>query len=193
MNRRTALIITGLALALGAVLLLRAPFVWPGYHTGYQPAQPIAFSHRLHSGQMQIPCEYCHSSADSGPEAGIPSADTCLTCHAQVKAVSGSDQPSAEIAKLDAAMADGSPIQWVRVYRLPDHVRFDHSRHVLTGVTCQSCHGPVETMEEVRQHGNLSMGWCINCHRDWERDPPSTYHPLQGAAGPSNDCSACHH
>lgn len=193
MNKSTAWISILVALGLGAIFVWqRATVTWPNYHTGYEPIQPINYSHRLHAGQLQIPCEYCHSSADQSQHAGIPALGVCMNCHTTITSVADAVTPSIEIAKLRAAVETGTPIQWVKVYRLPDFVRFDHSRHVNAGVACQTCHGPVETMERVRQVPDLSMGWCVSCHRD-----PAAF----GVAGyanspmklPSIDCSACHH
>ena len=187
----------------------------PGNQQDYEPPQPIAFSHRLHAGEMQIACLYCHSGAERSRHAGIPAASTCMNCHKFVTAPLGSlraeddlakkenrrPQPivSPEIQKIyDALALNGEmardpqktpqPIEWTRVYRLPDFAYFNHSAHVNTGVACQQCHGPVETMERVRQVPDLTMGWCVNCHRNAN---------VSGIAGKpvraSIDCSTCHY
>jgi hypothetical protein len=164
----------------------------PGNQQGYEPAQPIAFSHRLHAGELQVSCLYCHSSAETSRHAGIPAASTCMNCHKFIAAPLGAlraedelakkenrrPRPilSPEIQKIYDAMALNNqmapdpqktpqPIAWTRIYRLPDFVYFNHSAHVSAGVACQQCHGPVETMDRVRQVPDLSMSWCVNCHR----------------------------
>ncbi len=132
---------------------------------GYAPRQPIAYSHATHAGGSQIDCTYCHFQAERGRYAGIPPAQICMNCHAQVL------QDNAEVQKVKAAVDAGEPIEWVRVHRLPDHAFFDHSAHVVTGgIECQQCHGPVESMGLVRQEEPLTMGWCVQCHRDNQPD-----------------------
>lgn len=162
--------------------------VWGGYKTvdatvhlgrqqGYQPTQPIRFSHKLHAGTHKIDCQYCHQTAYKGKASNIPSLNTCMNCHKNVS--KGPVYGTEEIAKIyDAVGWDVStktfskpskPIEWVRIHNLPDHVYFNHSQHVNAGkVQCQTCHGPIETMDEVYQYAPLSMGWCINCHRNTE-------------------------
>lgn len=207
MTRHSALITIFVALVLGGISIWQgATATWPNYHTGYEPIQPIAYSHRLHAGQLQIPCEYCHFAADESRHAGIPPVGeigrdghsptgVCMSCHTTITAVAGSNTPSPEIAKLRQAVESGQPIRWLKVHNLPDFVRFDHSRHVNGGVSCQACHGPVETMERVRQVPDLSMGWCVSCHRDPAKFGVTQIPSRPGAAItlPSTDCSACHH
>ncbi len=135
------------------------------------PAQPIPFSHRLHAGQYRMGCTLCHAYAARGPVAGIPPTYRCYGCHKFV----GTDKPA--VQKVDAAFLAGQPLVWNRVYRLPDHVFFTHERHVAAGVSCQTCHGPVETVDVVAQVAPLTMGWCIDCHR--QRNAPT-------------DCLTCH-
>lgn len=195
----------------------------PGNDQGYEPVQPIAFSHRLHAGELAIDCQYCHYPASSGPVAGIPPASVCMNCHEAVTAGSAAQQAeralalaegreprpviSAELRKLYDALgldedrkpvpgAVPEPIRWVRVHNLPHFVAFDHSIHVARGIDCQACHGPVETMERVRQVPTLSMGWCIDCHRANQRDgfgaiDPALGHPRH-PFHVSTDCSVCH-
>jgi cytochrome c2 len=168
-----------------AILIL---IVWGGYITvdatvhlgrqqGYQPDQPIRFSHALHAGTHKIDCQYCHSTAYKGKASNIPSLNTCMNCHKQVS--KGPKYGTEEIAKIyDAVGWDpasktyskpAKPVEWVRIHNLPDHVYFNHAQHVNAGkVQCQTCHGPIETMEQVSQYAPLSMGWCINCHRNTE-------------------------
>jgi mono/diheme cytochrome c family protein len=148
-----------------------------GRQKGYQPTQPIRFSHQLHAGKNKINCQYCHTSAGKGKTSGIPSLNTCMNCHKAV--TQGPVYGKEEIAKIyDAVGWDPTakaytkparPVEWVRIHNLPDHVYFNHSQHVVAGkIECQTCHGPVETMAEVYQFAPLSMGWCVNCHRQTE-------------------------
>ncbi|KEO74905.1 c-type cytochrome [Anditalea andensis] len=140
-----------------------------GVQQGYAPTQPIAYSHELHAGQYEIPCQYCHTGVEIGRSANIPSANICMNCHTHIQNVDGQEGMSPEIAKIYAAIENDQPIEWVRVHNLPDLAYFDHSQHVVVGgVACQTCHGPIEEMEVVRQHSSLTMGWCIDCHRQTE-------------------------
>ncbi|MBX2908939.1 MAG: c-type cytochrome [Chitinophagales bacterium] len=148
-----------------------------GRQQGYQPAQPIKFSHQLHAGKHKIECQYCHSTAAQGKHSNIPSVNTCMNCHKNVQ--KGPEFGTTEIAKIYAAAGwdpdqgkyvnEPKPIEWVRIHNLPEHVYFNHAQHVNAGkIACQNCHGPVEEMKEVYQFAPLSMGWCINCHRNTE-------------------------
>ncbi|WP_339923881.1 c-type cytochrome [uncultured Cyclobacterium sp.] len=142
-----------------------------GVQQGYAPSQPIAYSHELHAGQYEIPCQYCHTGVEIGKSANIPSANICMNCHMHIQNVEGKDGISPEIAKIYDAVDNNKPIEWVRVHNLPDLAYFNHSQHVVVGgVECQTCHGPVEEMEVVSQHSALTMGWCIDCHRNTEID-----------------------
>jgi mono/diheme cytochrome c family protein len=140
-------------------------------HQGYQPVQPIKYSHELHAGIMKIECQYCHSGAFKSKNASIPSLNVCMNCHKTVKTESpeihkiydalGYDP---ETQKYDSLKA--TPIQWVRIHNLPDFAYFNHSQHVkVGGIKCQQCHGPIETMAEVKQYSPLTMKWCIQCHK----------------------------
>jgi hypothetical protein len=132
-----------------------------GLQQGYQPRQPIAFSHKLHAGEHQIDCNYCHTSVYKSRSANIPSANICMNCHSQIK------KESPEIRKIYTAIEKNRPIEWVRVHNLPDLAYFNHSQHTkVGGIECQTCHGPIETMDVVYQFSPLTMGWCINCHRE---------------------------
>lgn len=132
-----------------------------GVQQGYQPDQPIAFSHKLHAGQYQINCNYCHTGVYKAKSAMIPSVNICMNCHNTIK------KDSPEIQKLYAAVENNKPIEWVRVHNLPDHAYFNHAQHAnVGGIECQTCHGPVQEMEVVYQYAELTMGWCINCHRE---------------------------
>jgi cytochrome c551/c552 len=175
------------------VLFLNQAYWWMsgiGVEQNYQPEQPIAFSHALHAGENEIDCNYCHSSARHSKHSGIPSANVCMNCHmyvdgSEITDVTGNlkydGEGSPEIAKIYAAIGwdsenreyiedyEEQPIKWVRIHNLPDLVYFNHSQHVNVGqLECQECHGPVETMEEMYQYSELTMGWCINCHRETE-------------------------
>ena len=133
----------------------------------YQPDQPIAFSHQIHAGQNQIDCEYCHFTAGESMHAGIPPVETCMNCHNLVK--EGKKTGKEEIAKIYAAIDNNKPIEWVKVHNLPDHVYFNHAQHVNVGqLECEECHGDVENMDEIIQAEDLSMGWCVECHRTTE-------------------------
>ena len=145
-----------------------------GVQKDYQPTQPIAFSHKIHAGQFQIDCKYCHTGALKGKQANIPSANICMNCHKSI--ASGTNTGTTEISKIyksvgyDPSTAtytgNQQPIEWVRVHNLPDLAYFNHSQHVkVAGVECQTCHGEIQEMEVVKQHSNLTMGWCIDCHR----------------------------
>jgi mono/diheme cytochrome c family protein len=144
-----------------------------GVQQDYQPKQPIAFSHKLHAGSYEINCKYCHTGVLKGKQANIPSPNICMNCHTQIK------QESTEIQKIYAAIGydyktasysgKQKPIEWVRIHNLPDLAYFNHAQHVnVGGIECQTCHGPIEEMEVVKQYSLLTMGWCIDCHRKTE-------------------------
>lgn len=137
-----------------------------GVQIDYAPSQPIAFSHKLHAGDFQIDCQYCHTTVTESKSASIPSANICMNCHQSIVKVTGSTENSAEIRKIYDAIENDQPIQWIRVHNLPDLAYFNHAQHYnVGGIECQTCHGPVEEMEVLKQHTNLTMGWCIDCHR----------------------------
>jgi cytochrome c551/c552 len=136
-----------------------------GVDQNYEPKQPIPFSHKLHAGQYKIDCNYCHTGVTKSKNANIPSINICMNCHSQIK--EGPQHGKAGIAILLDHYEKKKPIEWVRVHSLPDFSYFNHSQHVkVGGVECQTCHGPIDTMEVVRQYAPLTMGWCINCHRE---------------------------
>lgn len=148
-----------------------------GISQGYQPAQPIKFSHKLHVTQNKIDCRYCHSGAEKSKNAGIPSPNLCMNCHKYVS--EGPQYGTKEISKIYKAIGwdpdkqvytgKTQPIEWVRIHNLPDLAYFNHAQHVKVGqVACETCHGPMGEMEEVYQFSPLTMGWCINCHRETE-------------------------
>ncbi len=157
-----------------------------GIDQGYMPVQPIHYSHKIHSGANQIDCQYCHSSVRSSKHSGIPSLNVCMNCHQNIAEYNGEedlekgytkDFYTNEIKKLYKAVGwdeenrvytgDTEPVKWVRIHNLPDFVYFNHSQHVnVAGIDCKECHGPIEEMEIIYQHSSLTMGWCINCHRE---------------------------
>ncbi|WP_431133988.1 c-type cytochrome [Psychroserpens mesophilus] len=176
------------------LLLASAYFVYGymmqvGVDQGYEPVQPIHYSHRIHAGDNGIDCKYCHSSARVSKHSGIPSLNICMNCHKSIYEVAPETQAegineygvdyNAEIKKLYAAVGwddaeqkytgETQPVKWVRIHNLPDFAYFNHSQHVtVAGVQCQTCHGPVEEMEVMYQYSSLTMGWCIDCHRKTE-------------------------
>jgi hypothetical protein len=190
MQLRTMLIgsLVGTALA-GFVALSSVDTRLPGLNSGYQPSQPIAYSHRVHAGENRMDCLFCHTAAEKGRHAGIPPLSTCMKCHEKIVNKPGGKELSPEIAKLTKAFQEGRPVEWQRVHRLPAYVYFDHSRHVNGGVACQNCHGDVQTMEAVSQAKELTMGECLTCHRDSNKKFVQSGKP---AAAPT-DCSSCHH
>ncbi|MFN4123867.1 MAG: c-type cytochrome [Flavobacteriales bacterium] len=150
-----------------------------GVYEGYAPEQPIKFSHKLHAGENQISCVYCHSGVEKSKHANIPSANVCMNCHMYIQ--EGPQYGKEEISKIYAALdynpetreygPNQKPIKWIRIHSLPDHAYFNHAQHVAVGkVECTTCHGPVQEMEVLYQHSPLTMGWCINCHRETEVD-----------------------
>ena len=157
-----------------------------GVDQGYMPVQPIHYSHKIHAGANQIVCKYCHSSARVSKHSGIPALNVCMNCHKNIAEYNGEedlengytkDFYTNEIKKLYAAVGwdeenqrytgETQPVKWVRIHNLPDFVYFNHAQHVQVGqIECQTCHGPVEEMEVMYQYSPLTMGWCINCHRE---------------------------
>lgn len=177
-----------------------------GVQQGYAPKQPIAFSHKVHAGQYEIDCKYCHTGVMKGKNATIPSVNVCWNCHNQIR--EGSLTGQTEIAKIVKAYETNTPIEWVRIHNLPDLAYFNHAQHVnVGGQECQTCHGPVETMDVVRQHSLLTMGWCIDCHRKTDVNAKGNkyYDNLvelhnQSKKGPMKvedigglECSKCHY
>lgn len=143
-----------------------------GVQQGYAPTQPINFSHKIHAGDHEIDCKYCHSSVEVSKQASVPAVSTCMNCHSYIDASKKyNGQVSPEIQKIRTAYETNTPIKWIRIHNLPDHAYFNHSQHVSVGkVECQACHGPIETMDKVEQHSSLQMGWCVNCHRESKVD-----------------------
>jgi hypothetical protein len=184
-SRRVSLLL----MLVGAAVVLAA---CEPTNQGYAPEQPVAYSHAVHAGGQSIACTYCHYGAERGRYAGIPPASVCMNCHTKVL------PDSEEVQKVVRAIELRDPIEWYRVHKLPDHAYFDHSAHVVTGqVACQECHGPVESMGLVRQEAPLTMGWCLDCHRNQDPlaadavpDPPPGAVPAVGTN--LVDCSTCH-
>jgi len=156
-----------------------------GVQKGYAPKQPIAFSHKLHAGDLKLDCKYCHSTVEESKQASIPALNTCMNCHKGVQLTDKyNGEISPEIKKIYAALdynpeakpgeeygKNPRPIRWVRIHNLPDHAYFNHAQHVKVGKqTCQTCHGAIEKMEVVQQKNTLQMGWCIDCHRNAQVD-----------------------
>ncbi len=155
-------IVTFLVIALAAKNVIDGLYM-VGVQQNYQPEQPIAFSHKIHAGDYEIDCQYCHTGVEIAKSANIPSVNICMNCHSAIKT------DSKEIQKLYAAQESGKPIEWVRVHNLPDLAYFNHSQHVNVGqIECQTCHGEIQEMEVVKQFAPLTMGWCIDCHRNTE-------------------------
>lgn len=162
------IIVTALVVALVAKTAIDGLYS-VGVQQGYAPAQPIAYSHALHAGTLEIECQYCHTGVEIGKSANIPSANICMNCHTHVQNVQGKEGISPEIQKIYDAVDNNQPIEWVRVHNLPDLAYFNHAQHVAVGgIECQTCHGPIQEMEVVAQHSSLTMGWCIDCHRQTE-------------------------
>lgn len=172
---------------------------------GYRPEQPVPYSHALHAGELGIDCRYCHNTVEVAAHAAIPPTQTCLNCHAKIRAT------SPKLAALRESYTTGMPIPWVKVHDLPDYAYFNHSAHVRRGVGCVECHGRVDKMEVVSQTQPLSMGWCLDCHRNpeprlrpveevtnmaWkpEGDRAELGKRLRAALdlNPSQECSTCH-
>ncbi|MFN3198916.1 MAG: cytochrome c3 family protein [Bradymonadia bacterium] len=194
---------------LGTVMIIAAVWYYfsPKYtDVGYMPKQPVPYSHKLHAGSLGIDCRYCHTGVEKSAHAGVPPTQTCMNCHGQIKTESPKLLPVRE------SFASGKPIPWVRVHKTPDYAYFQHNAHIAAGVGCESCHGRIDQMIEVRQDQPLNMGWCLECHRAPENHlrPPEMvtvmgYEPEGGdqlAVGtklkeenninPPLHCSGCH-
>ena len=184
------MLVSAILFLLVAAYFMFGFFMQIGIDQGYAPVQPIHYSHKIHAGANKIDCKYCHSSARVSKKSGIPSLNVCMNCHKNISEYNGEEDLAngytkefytKEIAKLYDAVgwddADQSytgeekPVKWIQIHNLPDFVYFNHSQHVnVAGVECQTCHGPVEEMEIMYQHSPLTMGWCIDCHRETNVD-----------------------
>jgi hypothetical protein len=172
---------------------------------GFQPKQPVDYSHKLHVGDLGMDCRYCHYTAEQTAVAAVPPTETCMNCHWKVR------PDSVKLLPVRESYANDTPIPWVRVHNLPDYAYFDHSAHLAAGVGCVSCHGNVDQMEVVIQREPLSMGWCLECHRDpaphvrdpadvtvmnWKPDPSKRGQVAVAKNGrtlhPPTHCSGCH-
>jgi len=173
---------------------------------GYQPKQPVPYSHKLHAGDLGMDCRYCHSPVERGAMATIPPTQVCMNCHTQVR------KDSPKLLPIRESWATGMPVKWIRVHNMPDYVYFDHSAHLAANVGCVECHGRVDEMEVVQQAKSLSMTFCLQCHRDpakalrpegvsvtdmaWKRTTPVPSGPPKAANGrevrPPTHCSGCH-
>jgi hypothetical protein len=181
----------GIALiALAALGAFSLPYIHArsdrAWNVGRPAEQPIPFRHDLHAGGLGIDCRYCHSSVERSAAAGMPSAQTCMTCHSLVWAGASVLEP------LRTSLALGVPLAWARLHDLPEHAFFRHGIHVAKGVACETCHGDVGSMAETVKAETLSMGWCLSCHRD-----PQPYLDLAGAVpdiatARLTSCSTCH-
>src|SRR5690554_3130149 len=173
---------------------------------GYAPEQPVPYSHRLHVGQLGMDCQYCHTNVQVSAVANIPPTQTCMNCHSQIQ------RESINLYPVRESWATGHPVEWVKVTFLPDYVHFSHAVHVNNGVGCETCHGRIDRMEVVEQAEPMSMGWCLDCHRQPElylrpndqitqmgyTHPPDFLQRNlrrieQEGIQPPTDCSACHY
>jgi hypothetical protein len=195
---------------LGVAPLYLGGLIWYGaspktINVGYQPVQPVPYSHALHAGELGVDCRYCHNTVDKAAFAAVPAAETCMNCHKTIW------PQSPRLLPIRESYATGAAVKWVKVHDLPEYVYFNHSAHVTRGVGCVSCHGRVDKMVEVNQQQPLSMGWCLDCHRapeaflrppeqvtnmDWQppEDQISYGRRLREKNGinPPTDCSTCH-
>ncbi len=193
-----------------SVALLAPPIIWYYFSpeftdVGYAPEQPVPYSHALHAGELEISCLYCHAQAERAAVASVPPTQVCMNCHQLVK------RDSPQLAVIRDSIANNRPVEWVRVHEVPDYAFFDHSVHLRAGVGCSSCHGDIAQMEVVTLSEPLSMGWCLECHRDpashirpadqitntsWK--PPRNQAELAAEViaerqiAPPEDCTACH-
>ena len=181
-KRRKWTAIPGL-LALAAAAVLLSAYSGASSSQGDSPTQPINFPHPVHVQKLGMNCLYCHYTANKSPDPGLPAVGTCMGCHTIIgpqrpASDNGPARTSTEIQKLTQYATSGKPIPWVRIHKVPEYVHFPHMRHVNVGVTCQTCHGQVQKMQQVYQSSSLNMGWCVKCHLDG-------YTPQQGleAAG----------
>jgi hypothetical protein len=187
------------------VVLLTLLFAPETTAIGYAPEQPVPYSHALHVGQLGMDCRYCHNTVETSAHASIPPTQTCMNCHALIR------KESEKLLPVRESHASGMPIPWIRIHDLPDFSYFNHSAHLRAGIGCVSCHGRIDKMEVVAQAKPLSMGWCLDCHRnpdphirpaefltamDWtpEESPEQLGRRLREAhdINPSTDCTTCH-
>ena len=202
------------AAILGGCAVIFAVWYWfsPKFtDAGYQPTQPVPYSHKLHAGDLGIDCRYCHIGVETTAHAQVPPTQVCMNCHSQVKGASYNEETKVnpKLAPIMASWEEDLPVPWVRIHKIPDYAFFDHSRHVNKGVGCVSCHGRIDQMVVVHQEKPLSMGWCLECHRAPEEflRPLDKITKMDYAGGdgfdpvafkashniqPPEDCSGCH-
>ena len=205
-NRVPLLVALGLlAAAVTAPLAVGYWFSPEFTDVGYRPEQPVAFSHALHAGELGMDCRYCHVQVERAAVASVPPTQVCMNCHQLVK------RDSPLLVPILDSLSSGEPMRWVRVHKVPEYAYFDHSMHLRAGVGCSSCHGDVRSMEVVTQAEPLSMGWCLDCHRDpaphirtrdeltdttWRPAPDQPEFALarieELEIAPPVDCSGCH-
>lgn len=176
-----------LGVAALAVPLYAVGIVWYGFSplttdVGYEPAQPVPFSHKVHAGDLGMDCRYCHNTVERAAKAAIPPTQTCMNCHTAIHNVPAAGDPAVitnqNLQPLITSYMEGTSMNWRRVHDLPDYAYFDHSAHVTRGVSCVECHGRIDRMETVYQFAQLDMGWCLSCHRDpvaRVRDPDDVF------------------
>lgn len=207
-NRVPLQLFLAILLVVGSLTLWLVYYGVPSYaRVGYEPEQPVPFSHTLHSGQLGIDCRYCHTYVDRSEHSNVPATATCMNCHNQVL------PQSVALAPVRESWASGEPIEWVRIHKTPDYVYFNHSVHVNRGISCVHCHGQVNQMDEVYHAKTLSMGFCLECHRnpeeyirpneevynlDWEAESEvaqlemGTQLAHDWRVNPPISCSGCH-
>ena len=169
------MVVSGFFVIAGAATMLSA-YSGASSSQGTSPVQPVRFPHPLHVQLLKMNCLYCHFAAGKSPDPGMPAMGTCMGCHNLV----ATNKP--EIQKLAAYWNKKQPVPWTRIHKLPEYVHFPHMRHVNAGVSCQTCHGPIQNMTQVYQYSSLNMGWCISCHIGRSNPPFKARY----------DCSTCH-
>jgi hypothetical protein len=205
-NKALVLVVLSIAVSLAYLVVFLIYLFAPGtQRVGYEPIQPVPFSHAQHAGLLGMDCRYCHTTVEEAAFAAVPQTSTCMNCHARIL------PESEQILLVRKSYATGLPVPWIKVHDVPDFVYFNHSAHVVRGVGCVECHGRIDKMEIVSQVEPLTMGWCLDCHRNPELHlrPPEevtnmAYVPAQeqrvlGAElqrrfdiNPGEDCSTCH-
>ena len=204
-NRAAVAVLVVVPVILVGVISVFAFYISPyNSQAGFAPRQPIPYSHKLHAGDLGIDCRYCHGNVERSPVAMVPPTEVCMNCHEKILP----ENPNILVVK--ESYVTGKPIPWERIHRLPQYVYFDHSIHVNSGIGCASCHGRIDHMDVVHQAKTLSMGWCLDCHRNPEKylRPEDRITDMawaaedQAALGlelreqkqihPTTDCSGCH-
>jgi hypothetical protein len=186
-------IAVGVLLLSGALgISFGAYILWPSHReAGYEPEQPIRYSHKLHAGTLRIDCLYCHSEAEKGAHAIVPPVSTCMNCHTEVQPADDQGNIKPEIATLLEHWERGEPIRWNKVHDLADFTYFNHSRHLNAGLECQECHGPVERRDYMRREYGMKMSWCLDCHKQEPSEDDPAGERDRATRGPIN-CTTCH-